>query len=386
MSTRGKTFVIVTVVLLSIFAFIREKDILSANNVMVHIDSHSMPLDRWMRSCGFELYPNLKWATVASQHGNGQSAMTVFVPFAVENNWAIWDSPEVDDSDFRDCPTSCVWVRSRDTSSLGLRHAAPCAAQAHAVLFWLPLGHPAARHDDSEKVIQSSGLVHGDRQLWLGVGTEPGMMNSFRRAPAARAAVAARLSHARFVRRLVQRHHKLRKDEPGAVSILHQRVRALRARGYPALGQQGVRCVPASGQSATNGCMVSMVLLSMKLTRVTRCCFRTTATGTTCALSCETDGRLKGAALMCRSLVMLYWIPVLTLTHYCDRGFIVLCALLTACHSVQMAKLGAGGQCELISRLPTQLRHPEYGVQRAVVPRQSQKGRDLPRAARFVRR
>ena len=100
MSTRGKTFVIVTVALLSIFAFIREKDILSANNVMVHIDSHSMPLDRWMRSCGFELYPNLKWATVASQHSNGQSAMTVFVPFAVENNWAVWDSPEVDDSDF----------------------------------------------------------------------------------------------------------------------------------------------------------------------------------------------------------------------------------------------------------------------------------------------
>ena len=196
--------------------------------------------------------------------------MTVFVPFAVENNWAVWDSPEADDSDFRDCPTSCVWVRSRDTSSLGLLHAAPCAAQvccmslsattaflhylltvitqAHAVLFWLPLGHPAARHDDSEKAIQSSGLVHGDRQLWLGVGTEPGMMNSFRRARAARAAAATRLSHALILRRLVQRHYKLRKDEPGAVPILHQRVRALRARGYPALGQQGVRCVPASEQ------------------------------------------------------------------------------------------------------------------------------------------
>jgi hypothetical protein len=234
-STRGKTFVIAAIALLSLFGFIREKDILSANNVMVHIDGHSMPLERWMRSCGFELYPNLKWATVAYQHGNGQSAMTVFVPFAVENNWAIWDSPEVDDSDFRDCPTSCVWVRTRDTSSQGLRQAAPCAAQAHAVLFWLPLGPPAARHDDSGKVIRSSGLLHGDRQIWLGVGTEPGMMNSFRRAPALPAAIAATLSHA-LLCRPVQRHHKLRKDEPGAVSILHKKLRALRARGYHALG------------------------------------------------------------------------------------------------------------------------------------------------------
>jgi hypothetical protein len=60
-------------------------------------------------------------------------------------------------------------------------------------------------------------------------------------------AIAARLSHALLCRPF-QRHHKLRKEEPGAVSILHQRLRALHAREYLALGQQGVRRVSASGQ------------------------------------------------------------------------------------------------------------------------------------------
>jgi hypothetical protein len=96
-STRGKTFVIAAITMLSMSGFMREKDILSANSVMVRIDGRSMPLDRWMRSCGFELYHNLKWATVVYQHGNGQSAMTVFVPFAVSDPYGVVDLEGTDD-------------------------------------------------------------------------------------------------------------------------------------------------------------------------------------------------------------------------------------------------------------------------------------------------
>ncbi len=101
--------------------------------------------------------------------------MTVFVPFAVENNDAMWDSASVDDSDFYQCPTSCVWIRSRDISSQGLRERAHCAAQAYAVLFWLPLGDPA-RNLELHDAINQSGLIRSENQFWLAIGTEPGIL------------------------------------------------------------------------------------------------------------------------------------------------------------------------------------------------------------------
>jgi hypothetical protein len=180
-SVRAKAYAVSAVLMMSIVALIQEKDSLIGSYVTTHMGSSLMPLDRWMESCGFELYPNLKWETVMSYHGSNRPVMTVFVPFAVENNWAVWNSPDVDDSDFHGCPTSCVWIRSRDTSMQGLRRIAPCAAQAHAVLFWLPLGHPyETGHADDDEAIKTSGLIHSSNQIWMGVGTEPGMMNSKR--------------------------------------------------------------------------------------------------------------------------------------------------------------------------------------------------------------
>ncbi len=189
-SVRGRVYAISAMFTLSVLAFIHEKDSLimrgAYSTALSHIGGSLIPLERWMQSCSFELYPNLKWETVMSQRGSGQSVMTVFVPFAVDNNWVPWGS-DVDDSDFHDCPTSCVWIRSRDTSMEGLRRNAHCAAQAHAVLFWLPLGHPYNTGDfgyaEGAAAIKNSGLIHSGNQVWLGVGTEPGMTDAFRSTP-----------------------------------------------------------------------------------------------------------------------------------------------------------------------------------------------------------
>jgi hypothetical protein len=93
-----------------------------------------------------------------------------------------WGS-EVDASDFQDCPTSCVWVRNRNTSMPELRRNSRCAAQAHAVLFWLPMGHPYKKGDfgyaEGAEAIKSSGLIRSGNQMWVGVGTEPGMAAAF---------------------------------------------------------------------------------------------------------------------------------------------------------------------------------------------------------------
>jgi hypothetical protein len=186
-SVRGRAYAISAIFTLSILAFIHEKGSLSGAYSTARIGGSSMPLDRWMQFCNFELYPNLLWKTVMSQHGSGQSVVTIFVPFAVDNNLAPWGS-DIDDSDFHDCQTSCVWIRSRDTSIEGLKRSAHCAAQAHAILFWLPLGHPYKTGVDfgaaeGAEAIRTSGLIHGGNQVWLGVGTEPGLMDSFRSTP-----------------------------------------------------------------------------------------------------------------------------------------------------------------------------------------------------------
>jgi len=206
---RGRAYVISAIMMLSILAFIHEKDFLNSAYVTVtaHIGGSSASLHRWMQLCDLELYPNLKWDTVMSQHGSGQPAMTVFVPYAVENNWAIWDSPDVDDSDFHDCPTSCVWIRNRDTSMEGLRRNAHCAAQAQAVLIWFPLGHPYKTSSGSDvEAITTSGLIHSDNQIWLGVGTEPGMMNARRSTPTTSSIFGSLVTP---VCSAVQCHHKL---------------------------------------------------------------------------------------------------------------------------------------------------------------------------------
>jgi hypothetical protein len=178
---RGTAYVISAIIMLRVLAFIHDKDLVNGAYVTVttHIGGSSASLHRWMELCDFELYPNLKWDTVMTQHRNGQSAMTVFVPYAVQNNWAIWDSPIVDDSDFHDCPSSCVWIRNRDTTMEGLRRNAHCISQAQVVLFWFPLGHPYKESSGSDvEAIATSGLIHSGSQIWLGVGTEPGMMNA----------------------------------------------------------------------------------------------------------------------------------------------------------------------------------------------------------------
>ena len=123
-SLRSKAYAVSALLMMCIVALIQEKDSLVGLYVTTDVGGSLKPLNRWMESCGFELYPNLKWETVMSYHGSNRPAMTVFVPFAVENNWAVWDSPDVDDSDFHGCPTSCVWIRSRDTSMEGLRRSA----------------------------------------------------------------------------------------------------------------------------------------------------------------------------------------------------------------------------------------------------------------------
>jgi hypothetical protein len=182
---RRLAYAVSALLIISVVALIQENGSFIRSYVATHVgSSSSLPLDRWMESCGFELYPNLKWQTVMSYHGSNRPVMTVFLPFAVENNWAIWDSPDVDDSDFHGCPTSCVWIRNRDTSMQGLRRNAQCAAQAHAVLFWLPLGFPfiTGQAEDVE-VIKTSGLIHRKNQIWVGVGTEPDMMFSKRGDP-----------------------------------------------------------------------------------------------------------------------------------------------------------------------------------------------------------
>jgi hypothetical protein len=173
---RGKTYFIWAIATLSTMILMHQHDFSSTVHLTAKFGGSSMHVKRWMESCGFELYPNLKWTTVKSQHALGQSAMTVFLPFAVQNNWVYWDSPEVDDSDFRHCPTSCVWIRSRENSLEGLRRGARCAAQAHAVLFWLPLGHPSERGADSLKDIKDSGLFQSGNQLWVAVATEPNII------------------------------------------------------------------------------------------------------------------------------------------------------------------------------------------------------------------
>jgi hypothetical protein len=167
-------FVIFTLCALSIF---NEIELLSRNNLVTRVGGSAVPLDLWMNLCDFELYPNLKWKTVFSQHASGQAVMTVFVPFAVENSWVPWGSV-VDDSDFHNCPTSCVWIRSRDTSMESLSRSALCAAQAHAVLFWLPLGHPG-QSGDVRTVISASGLIQSSNQVWVSVATEPGSVSAY---------------------------------------------------------------------------------------------------------------------------------------------------------------------------------------------------------------
>lgn len=80
---RGTACVISAIIMLRMLAVIHEKDFLNSAYVTVetHIAGSSASLHRWMELCDFELYPNLKLDTVMSQHGNGQSAMTVFVPY-----------------------------------------------------------------------------------------------------------------------------------------------------------------------------------------------------------------------------------------------------------------------------------------------------------------
>jgi hypothetical protein len=187
LSTRRTVCIVSAFALLSILALIREREELDRADVTMHLGSSSLPLKYWMQLCDFELYPNLNWHTVISQHGRHQSplgrrAMTVFLPFAVDNSLVPWGS-EVDDSDFHDCPTSCVWIRNRDTSMPELRRNARCVAQAHAVLFWLPPGHPYKKGDfgyaEGAETIKSSGLIRNSNQLWVGVGTEPGIAGAF---------------------------------------------------------------------------------------------------------------------------------------------------------------------------------------------------------------
>jgi hypothetical protein len=186
-STRSKLYAILVIsIVMSMLALMHEKDSLVGSYVSTYFDASSVPLDRWMQSCNFDLYPNLKHDTVKSQHRNGKPVITIFVPFAVQNNWANWDSPNVDDFDFQGCSTTCIWIRNRDTSMQGLRDNAHCAAKASAVLFWNPLGHPYKTGEcDDICAIQTSGLVRNENQLWLGVGTEPGMMESRRSIPSA---------------------------------------------------------------------------------------------------------------------------------------------------------------------------------------------------------
>ena len=173
---RSIAFFISAITILIVVACFHENTLLVSIPLTTHVvgDKSSVPLAQWMHSCDLELYPNLQWSTVESQRSRS-SVMTVFVPFAVENNYEMWDSASVDDSDFHQCPTSCVWIRRRDTSLQGLRERAHCAAQAHAVLFWLPLGHPA-RNLDSRDAINQSGLIRSENQFWLAVGTEPGIL------------------------------------------------------------------------------------------------------------------------------------------------------------------------------------------------------------------
>lgn len=184
-STRSKLYAILVIsILMSMLALLYEKDSLVGSYVSTYVASF-VPLDSWMKSCNFDLYPNLKRDTVQSQHRNGKPVITIFVPFAVENNYAVWNSPNVDDFDFQGCSTSCIWIRNRDTSMQGLRENSHCAAQSSAVLFWFPLGHPFKTGDDEIRAIHTSGLVHSGDQIWLGIGTEPGMMESRRCIPSA---------------------------------------------------------------------------------------------------------------------------------------------------------------------------------------------------------
>jgi hypothetical protein len=173
---RSSAFFISAITILIVVAFFHASNLFVSIPLATHVGGGKspIPLAQWMNSCGLELYPNLLWSTVESQRSRS-SVMTVFVPFAVENNYAMWDSASVDDSDFHQCPTSCVWIRSRDTSLQGLRERAHCAAQAHAVLYWLPLGHPA-RNLELHDAINQSGLIRSENQFWLAIGTEPGIL------------------------------------------------------------------------------------------------------------------------------------------------------------------------------------------------------------------
>lgn len=176
-SIRVKAFAISVIFTLCILAILNETELLSKYDLVTRVGGSTVHLDRWMNLCDFELYPNLKWKTVFSQHASGQAVMTVFVPFAVENSWMPGGS-DVDDSDFHNCPTSCIWIRSRDTSMESLSRSALCAAQAHAVLFWLPLGHPG-QSGDVGTVISASGLIRSSNQVWVSVATEPGYVNAY---------------------------------------------------------------------------------------------------------------------------------------------------------------------------------------------------------------
>jgi hypothetical protein len=290
--------------MMAIVALIQEKDSLIGSYVTTHVGGTSTPLDRWMKSCGFELYPNLKWETVMSYHGSNRPAMTIFVPFAVENNWAVWNSPDVDDSDFHGCPTSCVWIRSRDTSMQGLGRNAQCAAEAHAVLFWLPLGHPyTTDHSDAVEAIKSSGLIHSSNQMWVGVGTEPGMMNSIQGSV--------------MCQFLYLRH------------LLFQRFSmSLSAMKKPA------RCGILSSCEVTNTTPIPTFFFGRAGSSMCHCC-RATAMAMKCDLDCESQADLRS-------------INVEFACFVCDRIFVP-----------QVAQLDERGQRELISRLPSQHRNSE---------------------------
>jgi hypothetical protein len=113
-STRSKFYAILAIlILMSMLALLYEKDSLVGSYVSTYVDASFVPLDSWMKSCNFELYPNLKRDTVQSQHRNGKPVITIFVPFAVENNYAVWNSPNVDDFDF----SRLLYIMYLDTQS-----------------------------------------------------------------------------------------------------------------------------------------------------------------------------------------------------------------------------------------------------------------------------
>ncbi len=101
LSTRRIVCAVLAIALLSILALVHEREELGRAVVTMHVGSSSLPLKVWVQLCSLELYTNLNWKTVISQHGRHQSstgrrAMTVFLPFAVDNSLVPWGS-EVDE-------------------------------------------------------------------------------------------------------------------------------------------------------------------------------------------------------------------------------------------------------------------------------------------------